>query len=116
MIISALPVIGSRAASALREKDAEAVEEGQAPGAGDVGVGGIEIGRPPTAFGATAGLSVPAIRPRSDTILWTIPAGLLDLARDPAMGLTRPDGSPHSTASVAVLAWRTAARLPVPPE
>ncbi len=116
LVISAVPAIGSRAGSALRDRDADPVREGESQGTGDLGIGGIKIGRPPTTLGAAAGLSVPARRPRTDTVLWTVPGSLFDLIRDPVRGFVRGDRSRIPTARVAELGWTLGGRLPAPPE
>ena len=116
LVVAALPSIGSRAGSALRDRDAGPVTEGEAQGTGDLGIGGIKIGRPPTALGSAAGLGVPEGTPRTDSVLWSVPGTVFDLLRSPVRGYIQGDRSDIAASRVAALGWRLGAGLPRPPE
>lgn len=116
LVIAALPTLGSRAGSALRDRDAGSVRQGESQGTGDLGIGGINIGRPPTVLGAAAGLRVPVRRPRTDTVLWTVPGALFDLIRDPVKGFVRGEPGAVPASRVAFLGWQLGGALPRPAE
>jgi hypothetical protein len=116
LVIATLPLIGSRAGSALRDRNAGPVREGESQGTGDLGIGGIKIGRPPTALGVASGLRVPAQPSRNDTVLWTVPGALFDLIRDPVSGFLPGDRSSVPASRLALLGWRLGGVLPTPPE